>query len=225
MNLESYLFMHHQGTHLQILRLLIEGNVMVNGTVVTSPRTPVKETDQVLVEGVDVTHRQAVTYLVNKPVGMASSLSRDGSKTVGSVFNEVDLRPDLQLIQPLPREAAGIVLVTSSQAFAHHVTDQEWSTSYELRFVNPLSTQLEQRLRGQLNQLTPEVERIRPAVTYQIKVRNHQESALYQVALELGQPATLARREIGPLKLNSALSTGQYRALNEREIDLLEGNN
>ena len=218
MNLEHYLTTHHQGTPRQIFRLLRQGRVTVNETVADSGRQSVTADDEVAVDGLAVTGRQPQYLMLNKPVGVVNDLRATVAHSVGSLLNVLDQERSLQVLADLPKEVAGLVLLSDDAHFLADVQAAHWSSTLEVRVTGTAlqDTDLKTLAACQQAQLvTHDLQR------YQVvTVQTHQVAVAATALLGLANVSgAVVRTAIGPLQLPVDLSTGTYRGLFESEID------
>ena len=100
--------------------LILEGKVKVNGKIVDSLGTKVKDNDEIEVEGNIISKEEKVYYLLNKPREIITSTSDDkGRKTV------VDLIETDKRIYPVGRldyDSTGAIFLTNDGEFANIIT-------------------------------------------------------------------------------------------------------
>ncbi|WP_181349983.1 pseudouridine synthase [Thalassobacillus sp. CUG 92003] len=99
-------------------KLIVDGQVKVNGEVVKELGTKVSHDDKVEVNGIPLEKEEPVYYLLYKPRGVISSVSDDkGRKVVTDYLAEVKER--LFPIGRLDYDTSGIILLTNDGEFAN----------------------------------------------------------------------------------------------------------
>lgn len=99
-------------------KLITDGQVAVNGKIVTELGTKVDEKDKVEVNGVPIERESVHTYLLYKPRGVVSTTSDDkGRKTVTDFFEDLPYR--LYPIGRLDYDTSGILLMTNDGDLAN----------------------------------------------------------------------------------------------------------
>lgn len=101
--------------------LIKNGNVRVNGAVLTEPGYDVKEGDRVIVNGREIgAPEKKVYYLLNKPVGFVTTLEDEFNR-----FTVVDLLTDVtERVFPVGRldaNTSGLLILTNDGEFAYKV--------------------------------------------------------------------------------------------------------
>ncbi|MBM7361561.1 23S rRNA pseudouridine2605 synthase [Priestia taiwanensis] len=98
--------------------LIKEGQVKVNGKVVTELGTKVTRSDKVEVNGVRIEGEEPVYYLLYKPTGVISSVSDDKGRKVVTDFFPL-LKQRVYPIGRLDYDTSGILLLTNDGDFAN----------------------------------------------------------------------------------------------------------
>lgn len=99
-------------------KLITDGQVAVNGKIVTELGTKVDEKDKVEVNGVPIERESVHTYLLYKPRGVVSTTSDDkGRKTVTDFFEDLPYR--LYPIGRLDYDTSGLLLMTNDGDLAN----------------------------------------------------------------------------------------------------------
>lgn len=99
-------------------KMIVAGQVKVNGKKVTELGTKVEPSDKVEVNGVPIESESLHTYLFYKPRGVISSANDDkGRKTVVDYFEEVPYR--LYPVGRLDYDTSGLLLMTNDGELAN----------------------------------------------------------------------------------------------------------
>ena len=207
-------------------RLIVDGEVAVNGQVVHVPYQGVDwERDRVAVGGKLI--RPGVKkryYAINKPVGYLCSQARLGQQRILA-----DLFPDdgerLFSVGRLDRATSGLILATNDGVFAHQVMHPSFGVVKE--YLVKVAQEVSHEHLVAMSQGTPlngvwvkplSVNKIRRG-TFKISLcegRKHEvREIVYSADLHL---LTLTRIRIGSLVLGS-MAEGSFRSLSQDEID------
>jgi len=92
-------------------QMILDGRVVVNGEIITTPGFPISETDVVAVDGERLRKEEKVYYLLNKPSGVVTTTADDKNrKTV------IDLIHANERIYPVGRldyDTTGVLILTN----------------------------------------------------------------------------------------------------------------
>lgn len=219
----------------QAEQMILEGQVTINGEVVTVLGTRVQPQDKVAVQGkgIAVPAETLVYYILHKPTGVITSAKDpQGRKTVVDLLREVPQR--VYPVGRLDYDSSGILLMTNDGELANRLMHPRYGVEKTYRVG------VKEKLTGKvLNQLRKGVV-LEDGKTAPAKVREVSrsgEGSLYLVDItihegrnrqvrrmfaKVGYPVlTLQRIRFGPLELTPRLSLGKYRALSEREVQEL----
>lgn len=232
--LRLQVFLSHNGvcSRRRALDMVKSGRVKLNGTVCLEPSTPVEPgKDRVEVNGKDVRGKAYDYILMNKPAGITTTKAdRFALRTV------LELLPGhLRHVAPvgrLDRETEGLLLLTNDGDVAYRLTHPKFNID-KTYFV---------RVSGQLDAgMKKIIERgivVDGKMTAPAKIRDvlaHKDSTELTITIHEGRKRQvrimfaklglkvvyLKRVRQGPLTLG-ALKAGQWRALNQQEIELLK---
>jgi pseudouridine synthase len=101
-------------------QLVLEGRVMVNGTVITQPGTKVNPTrDEVIVDGQKYAQPESrkVYILFNKPRNVITTSSDEKNREM--VLDYIDVRERVFPVGRLDRKTTGLILLTNDGTLAH----------------------------------------------------------------------------------------------------------
>ncbi len=211
-------------------RLIAEGEVEVNGSVVKEMGVQVTEKDRITVEGTKLKFTdEKVTIMMNKPTGIVTTRNDPmGEETV------MDLLPrQFQHLNPvgrLDRESEGLLLLTTDGELLLHLTHPryEHEKTYEVGLygtVEPTTLEaLEDGVELDGKRLAPmygTVLREEGHRTWvQVILREGRKRQIRRVMEQFGHTVFALRRvAIGELKLGD-LKTGAYTVVTEKEIKM-----
>ncbi len=117
--LDKYLADAGCGTRSEVKKMIREGKVLVDGTVVRAPERKILPGCEVSCCGRPVrAAAEHVYYLLNKPAGYLSATRDSRAPTVLSLIPE-DKRRDIFPVGRLDKDTEGLLLLTDDGAFAH----------------------------------------------------------------------------------------------------------
>lgn len=213
-------------------RLIQEGRVEVNGELVTEMGVKVADSDEVRVDGRPVTVAKEYTVVLNKPVGVVTTLSDpQGRPTVRGLLPDygVPLKP----VGRLDMDTEGLILATNDGDLAQRLSHPSFGVEKEYLAIvqgEPAQKALDQLRKGVFvegRKTAPaRIEVIHydsAADTTGLRITIH-EGRKRQVRLMcefVGHPVkTLRRTRYGPLHLRG-LRKGECRLLGKKEVNEL----
>jgi 23S rRNA pseudouridine2605 synthase len=214
--------------------MIAQGRVSVNGTVVVSPGMRVDpEVDQVTVDGVAVqTDTSKVYVMLNKPVGIVSSLSDDRGRPDLTQFTE-QFDERLFNVGRLDAETSGLLILTNDGDLAHVLAHPSFGVTktYIAKVTGKVSPQTLAKLtKGfALDDGFIQADKAR-LLTYsqsegtslvELTLHSGRNRIVRRMMAEVGHPVVeLVRRQFGPLNLGT-LQVGQMRRLTKAELGQL----
>lgn len=236
--LDRFLAEMKQGTRSQVKEMIRKGRVLVDGTVCReSDRKIFPDETRVTLDGQPVGWADTEYYMLNKPQGVVSATEDGRYQTVIDLIDEAK-RKDLFPVGRLDIDTEGLLLITNDGALAHELLAPKKHVDkvYFARVKGTLKEGIEARFQAglTLKDGTP----VRPAELVIEKKWNdagedlcearltihegkfHQVKRMFEA--EGGEVIYLKRLSMGPLALDEALATGEYRALTEAEIKALK---
>ncbi|MDR2163421.1 MAG: rRNA pseudouridine synthase [Clostridiales Family XIII bacterium] len=214
--------------------LTANGNVKINGNLVTSPGVDVGERDIVEVNGrVIAPPKKFVYILLNKPKGYITTVRDDrGRPTVMELTQDIDER--VFPVGRLDADTTGLLIMTNDGDFAQTVAHpgHEVHKTYRARVAGVISKEKLAKLRRGV-----ELDGRLTAPAYAELVRQSHSNAVVDISIREGRNRQvrkmfaavgskvidLQRTAIGEILLGG-LKTGHWRKLSKAEIDSLLGN-
>jgi 23S rRNA pseudouridine2605 synthase len=210
-------------------RLIQDGSVRVNGTVVKEPGTQVDaDNDQIAVHGRPIPGPSAMRYLMlHKPVGVITTLDDpEGRPTVRTLLPP---GPRLFPVGRLDAETSGLLIATNDGELAHHLMHPRYGVRkvYRVRIDRPADPQQIVRLRTGV-EFEPRV----MSAPCEVRMRNARAArAEIEIALHEGRYRQvrrmceavglavkgLHRSAYGPLRIGT-LPRGAWRDLTKEEV-------
>ena len=235
MRLDKYLADCGLGSRTQVKLLLKSKQVTVNGQMETSPKTQVKEEDQVAVGGQVIRHETFVYYLLNKPKGVISATEDDQHQTVLDLLDDTARHKQVFPVGRLDKDTHGLLLLTNNGPLAHAMLSPKKHVDkrYRAQVDGILTTEDQSRFEAGLvlKDFT-----CQPARLEILESHEERQTCLVEIIISEGkfhqvkrmvaacgkQVTDLQRLSMGPLVLDSQLAVGDYRRLNPQELVSLE---
>lgn len=212
--------------------LIGNGNVKINGAVVSEMGIDVQEGDVVQVNGKTIEHREKKVYVaVNKPLGYITSMDDDKDRaTVAELVGDIPER--LFPVGRLDYNTTGLLIMTNdgelSQRLSH--PKHEVYKTYVARVAGIISNSRVARLRkgvdiGGFVTSPAQVNVIKQfprSAIVEIKIREGKNRQVRKMFAAVGNKVQeLERTAIGDIRLGR-LMEGHYRKLTREEIEYLK---
>ncbi len=217
------------GTRKEVKKLIRSKCVTVNQKVVTKDDLKVDENSDVIeVDGIAVNYSEFVYFMLNKPQGVISSTEEGPTKTVLDCLDEP--YQGLFPVGRLDKDTEGLLLITNDGELAHHLLSPRHHVkkTYEVHISNPLNDHhielLKQGIMIDGNELCKpaEVEVISDHLIH-LTITEGKFHQVKRMMIACNSEVTFLKRlSMGPLTLDDSLKTGEYRPLNETEIEALK---
>lgn len=218
------------GTRKEVKALVKRGEVTVNGVLVRdSAQHVLPENDDIHVSGEKLLYRRYIYIMMNKPKGVISATEDDYDKTV------VDLLSDeMKIFEPAPvgrldKDTEGLLLITNDGELNHLLLSprRHVPKKYYARIEGIVVD--EDKIKFKEGVVLDDGYRTMPA---ELNIINSNEESEIEVILHEGKfhqvkrmfeavgkkVIYLKRLEMGTLKLDENLKTGEYRELSEEEL-------
>lgn len=214
-------------------QLIANGNVKINGGVVTEMGAQVEEGDKVVVNGkpVDAAGAKKVYVVVNKPLGYVTTMEDDKERaTVADLVSDIPER--LFPVGRLDYNTTGLLIMTNDGDLTYSLTHpkHEVYKTYVATVSGIISYARLNKLRKGVDiggfVTSPAFVKVikqnpRSAVV-EIKIREGKNRQVRKMFAAVGNRVqTLERTAIGDLRLGR-LKEGHYRKLTRQEIDYLK---
>ena len=122
MRLDKFLSESTSLTRKEIKKLIKDGAVSVNGSVVKAPETKVSESDGIMLCGEAVSYKKHVYLVLNKPAGYVSATEDRRYKCVTELVPERYAHYGVFPVGRLDIDTEGLLILTNDGTFAHNVT-------------------------------------------------------------------------------------------------------
>ena len=233
MRLDKYLAEMGAGTRSEVKKLVRAGRVTINGAVAEKPEQKVDpETDTVCLDGEALLYAAYEYYLFHKPAGCVSATEDKIHKTVMDYLTDT-LRDDLFPVGRLDIDTEGLLLITNDGTLAHELLSpaHHVKKTYYARVAGRV-TEEDARLFQQgvdigEEKLTKPAELVILTSGEESEIeltitegKFHQVKRMFQAVGK--EVVYLKRLSMGPLTLPETLLPGEYRALTQEELMLLQ---
>ncbi len=212
--------------------LIKNGNVRVNGAVLTEPGYDVQEGDVVLVNGRPVeSSEKLVYYALNKPAGFITTASDEqGRPTVLDLMTDVTVR--VFPVGRLDGASTGLLIMTNDGSLSYHIShpkNKVWK-SYKVLIDGAISLDKIEELKngvdiGGYTTKPAEAElkkQTKGTSLLEIKISEGKNRQIRRMIKAVGfNVIELQRTAIGKVQLGR-LKEGGYRKLSKEEIEYLK---
>lgn len=230
-------------TRSQARDVIVKGRVCVNGEVKKTTAEQVKEDSDVLsLDGKELTFQKFVYYMLNKPAGTVSATQDKEAKTVLSLLSAEDRkRRNLFPVGRLDKDTEGLLLLTDDGMLSHQLISPKKHAD-KLYFAKLLREITEEdisifasgmKVDEELTAMPAVLRRLSDtelagflpdggfaaAVTLQ-EGKFHQVKRMF--AATGNEVLYLKRMAMGGVYLDETLAPGDYRALTEEELRMLQ---
>lgn len=212
------------------IKKFLKGNeVLVNGERITESGVRIQEKDDILINGEKVAKESLKYFILNKPVGIISTVSDEHGRE--NVVSLIDTDVRVYPVGRLDKDTSGLILLTNDGGLTHRLTHPKFHVpkKYLLTVKDVISgDKMSAFRRGVMlsDGITnpSEIEELARGKKSVYKVTLH-EGRYRQIrrmceALEI-ELLDLERIEFGPVKLGK-LKRGEYRTLTKKEIEMLK---
>ncbi|MBE7020264.1 MAG: rRNA pseudouridine synthase [Ruminococcaceae bacterium] len=231
MRLDKLLSNMGKGSRSELVKLIKKGAVTVNSVTVKDPSFKVDEiTDSVSFFGEPVKFQKFIYVMLNKPRGYVTATEDNYNKTVLDLIDNPLIKKRVAPAGRLDIDTEGFVFLTDDGDLNHYITGPKCHV--RKRYLVHLELPL---LDASLKQLEAGVTLDDGYVTKEAKVipidddkcymdlyegKFHQVKRMFEA---VGNKVIYLKRVIiGNLPLDEALELGEYRELNDKEIELLK---
>ncbi len=228
--LDKYLAASRAGSRSAVRQFIKKGLVSVNGSVCRDPAMHIDTEDEVLLKGENVSCKEHVYYMLNKPAGYVSATTDDNERTVLELFPE-NLQKGLFPVGRLDKDSVGLLIICDDGSFAHRLTSpaKHVDKRYLIRTNAPLDDDdvhafengitLADRTKLRSAHLLPDKDDKCKAVVTISEGKYHQIKRM--IASRGKKVIYLKRLSVGNLELDPELAEGHFRRLTDEEINSL----
>lgn len=206
-----------------------DGLVRVDGVVITDPGAGVEPSQRVSVAGSELSFKEHLYLMLNKPKGVISATEDRSRPTVLDLVSPELYRDGLFPAGRLDADTTGFVLLTDDGGFAHNILSPKHHVqkTYVATLADPVTSEcltavaVGIELKDGTRCLPAEV-RALSEYTVELKLvegKYHQVKRMFAAAGN--RVVALTRTSIGKLPLDPDLAPGECRELSEDEVSLL----
>lgn len=211
--------------------LIKQGQVKVNGTVVTELGTKVSDKDEVMVNNKPIVKETKEYYLLNKPRGVVTTTSDDKNRR--TVVDYINTEARIYPVGRLDYDTTGAILLTNDGEFANIITHPK--SEIDKVYVAKLNGIIKGE---QINKLKDGVELdgvvVKPSRVKLKKVNQEANTSTVEIIIHEGKNHQvkrmfesvgllvdkLKRERIGIFNL-IGLQSGEYRKLTPKEVAII----
>lgn len=211
--------------------LIKQGQVKVNGTVVTELGTKVSDKDEVMVNNKPIVKETKEYYLLNKPRGVVTTTSDDKNRR--TVVDYINTEARIYPVGRLDYDTTGAILLTNDGEFANIITHPK--SEIDKVYVAKLNGIIKGE---QINKLKDGVELdgvvVKPSRVKLKKVNQETNTSTVEIIIHEGKNHQvkrmfesvgllvdkLKRERIGIFNL-IGLQSGEYRKLTPKEVAII----
>ena len=232
MRLQKYMASCGVASRRKCEEFILEGQVSVNGNVVTELGTQVSEDDVVCFRGEVIRMKDDyVYYMLNKPAGYVTTVQDEKNRPT-----VIDLiKDEAHRVFPVGRldyNTSGLLILTNDGALTYELTHPKHHVNkcYEVKVKGPLSETAQKALRGGViidgKKTYPADLRIlrkgQKTTLFHLTIHEGRNRQVRKMCEAVGYPVlSLQRIAIGKLKIGD-LKLGDYRKLTNEEIGYLK---
>ncbi|MBT2754395.1 rRNA pseudouridine synthase [Mesobacillus foraminis] len=221
------------GSRKEVKKLLKDGAVQINNITIKDPGHHVDEKgDTVLVHGEEISYREFIYLMMNKPPGVISATEDHHDQTVIDLLELEDSIYEPFPVGRLDKDTEGLLLITNDGQLAHrllspkkHVPKTYFAViEGEVTEEDIIAFQQGVILDDGYKTKPGDLKIIKAGLTSDIELtitegKFHQVKRMFQAVGK--RVIYLKRLSMGPLKLDETLELGEYRELTDEEIELL----
>ncbi len=233
MRLDKYLANMNVGSRKEVKVYIQKGQVKINDEVIKRPEYKVEENDKITYNDKEIQYKKYYYYMLNKPSGVVSA-TKDKEKTVIDLIDSPC--KDLFPVGRLDKDTTGLLLITNNGKLAHNMLSPKkhvFKTYYAKIDGKVTKEHIQIFEKGiTINLDSKEEYKCKEA---KLTILNSDEISEILIKISEGKfhqvkkmfktincnVKYLRRVTFGTLKLDDKLEYGEYRILNEKEIQSL----
>ncbi|MCF0229040.1 MAG: rRNA pseudouridine synthase [Parasporobacterium sp.] len=215
----------------QVKDLIKAGKVTVNGSFPPGPESKYDPGSAIIViDGIQLNYRTNTYIMLNKPQGVITATKDGKLRTVMDLLPDKYSRIDLFPVGRLDIDTEGLLLITDDGLLAHNLlspgkhVDKKYYAEVDGMLTQDDCTAFSKgiTLADGTEFLPGVLETVSENSAYVI-IHEGKFHQVKRMLGYLGKPVTyLKRLQMGPLVLDPALKTGEYRELTSEEVNLLK---
>lgn len=215
----------------QVQKLIRQGKVNVDQTIVKVAKTKVDSFQQVSLNEQVLTLPQPVYLMLNKPAGYVSATQDNQHPTVLDLI-EHPQKEKLHIVGRLDKDTTGLLLITDDGEWTHRMMSPKHhvTKTYLVALADALTEEASKQLQQGIllkNEEKPTLPANVEKIEDKLIMLSINEGRYHQVKRMLAavenHVLALHRLQIGELRLDKSLAIGEYRELSEQEYHLALG--
>lgn len=216
----------------ELKQIIKSGRVLVDGIPITAPEKRVDpESVHIVLDGRELSYKKFHYYMMDKPAGVLSATEDPRQKTVLDLVSAEMRRMGIFPVGRLDKDTSGLLLLTNDGDFAHRVISPKsgiWKL-YRARVDGKLGPEdvkafEEGLVLGDGTACLPAKLKILAPGDCLVTVMEGKYHQVKRMLASRGAPvAKLRRLAVGGLKMDERLGPGGFRELENRELDMLFG--
>ena len=232
MRLDKYIANQTPLSRSEAVKAIRSGRVTVDSSTVREAKTQVKESSQAIaLDGKEIGFKENIYLMLNKPADYISSTEDRNHKTV------IELLPEeYSCRNPFPCgrldiDTTGLVILTDDGAWAHNITSPK-KKCFKTYIVDSLRTLSDEEIKsledgvflaGDERITKPAKVKVLDECRYELQIsegRFHQVKRMFETVGN--KVLKLHRHAIGEIQLDNNLAPGEFRELNENEVNFFK---
>lgn len=233
MRIDKYLSNMGIGSRTEVKKYIKNGFVMVRGKVIRDPGELVSSEAEVFFAGEQVTYKEFVYWMMNKPQGVISATEDPRQSTVLELLDPKDRRDGIFPVGRLDKDTEGLLLLTNDGKLAHNIlapkkhVEKEYYAKVEGKVSEQDVRSFEEGIRLDDDTLCKSavLQILKADDISQVRVviregKFHQIKRMFE---SRGKKVIyLKRLRMGELLLDERLDLGEYRELSEEEMQIIK---
>lgn len=226
MRLDKYLADMNIGTRKEVKEIIRKGHVKVNGIITKKSDLHLDDNDKVMVDDKVIEYLEYEYYLLNKPSGYITATEDNFQKTVMELIDSK--RKDLFPVGRLDKDTEGVLLITNDGVLGHHLLSPKYHV--KKKYYVETDTAIREDAREIFASPMEFDDFIASPALFEGIDDHHacltiSEGKFHQVKRmfeRIGSRVVYLRRVEFAFLNCEGLKTGEYRCLNQDEIDELK---
>ncbi len=217
----------------QAAKVIKAGLVEVNNEVVTDPTFKIEITDEIVLDGNEVSVSDGFkkrVFMLNKPSGYVCADRDNNNPVVINIFSDIPKFTSMHCVGRLDIDTTGLILVTDDGDLNHRITSPKFAITKTYRATTrdkivPKDVELfarglkhpeeKKRYKSALLEIISDNE----ALVTVTEGRFHEVKRLFECVGN--EVVELKRLYIGKLRLDETLEEGEYQEISDEEIELV----
>lgn len=229
--IDKFLSNSGYGTRNEVKTLISRGKVSINGNIIKDPGFKIDEASSKLeINGNSVSYNKYIYIMLNKPGDVVSAVTDKKHKTVVDLIEEYKSR-GIFPVGRLDKDTTGLLILTNNGAFTHNTLSpkKHIDKTYYLECSGILDNNAVEKMKAGI--IIDTNYKCKPALLNILEYRDNttyaeitiSEGKFHQVKKMIacvgGRVTKLKRIKFGKIKLDEALKEGEYRLLNQEEMN------